>query len=196
MVTKKDYATDEAVNGAGISLANEPSYTANIFSLAKLKKIKAESKYENLKSVGWQNNPQNRSTGLKIPKDLKRRKHREMKKTVFGYELIMDLSQCNLAVMSSKMKLAEYVEKLCKLIKMKKYGKTHLPYFGLEKPHTKGYSLLQFIETSSITGHFSEYWGKSYINIFSCKTYDHKLAANFTKDFFGAKRIKTRFIVR
>lgn len=127
---------------------------------------------------------------------LKRREPREMEKKVFGYELVMDLSDCDLAVMSSKKRLTEYVNKLCKLIKMKKYGKVQLPYFGLEKPQTKGYSLLQFIETSSITGHFSEHWRKSYINIFSCKPYNHRLAAEFTKKFFGSKNAKMRFLVR
>ncbi|MDD4183595.1 MAG: S-adenosylmethionine decarboxylase [Candidatus Omnitrophica bacterium] len=125
-----------------------------------------------------------------------KRRIEEMEKKVFGYELVMDLSDCDLSVMSSKKKLAEYVDKLCRLIKMKKYGKVQLPYFGLEKPQTKGYSLLQFIETSSITGHFSEYWRKSYINIFSCKPYNHRLAANFTKEFFGSKHAKIRFLVR
>lgn len=119
-----------------------------------------------------------------------------MKEQTFGFELIMDLSECDVEVMSSKKKLTEYVNTLCKLIDMKKYGKVQLPYFGLEKPQTKGYSLLQFIETSSITGHFSEYWKKSYLNIFSCKPYDHKLAAKYTKEFFKAKKIKVHFIVR
>jgi S-adenosylmethionine/arginine decarboxylase-like enzyme len=119
-----------------------------------------------------------------------------MKKSVFGYELILDLSGCDPAIMASKKKLTEYVDKLCKLIKMKKYGKTHLPYFGLEKPHTKGYSLLQFIETSSITGHFSEYWRKSYINIFSCRKFDYRLAKRFTIQFFKAKAVKNHFLIR
>lgn len=119
-----------------------------------------------------------------------------MKKKIFGYELVMDLSECDLDIMSSKKKLAEYVNTLCKLIDMKKYGKVQLPYFGLEKPQTKGYSLLQFIETSSITGHFSEYWRMAYLNVFSCKPYDYKLASKFTKEFFKAKTIKTKYLVR
>jgi S-adenosylmethionine decarboxylase len=117
-------------------------------------------------------------------------------KRIFGYELIMDLYECDLSVMSSKKQIAEYVDKLCRLIDMKKYGKPLIPYFGLEKPQTKGYSLLQFIETSSITGHFSEYWRTTYLNIFSCKPYDYKLAARYTKDFFKAKKITTHYIVR
>ena len=118
------------------------------------------------------------------------------KKKTFGFELIMDLSGCDLEVMGSKKKLSEYVDKLCKLIDMKKYGKAQLPYFGLEQPKTKGYSLLQFIETSSITEHFSEHWRKTYINIFSCKAYDHKGAAKFTKEFFKATRMTARYIER
>lgn len=119
-----------------------------------------------------------------------------MEKQVFGWELVLDLHGCDLSVMSSKEKLTEYIDKLCKIIKMKKYGKILLEYFGLQKPQTKGYSLLQFVETSSITGHFSEHWRISYINIFSCKPFDQQKAKDFTKKFFNAKKVKSRFIVR
>ena len=119
-----------------------------------------------------------------------------MKKYIYGYELIIDLYDCSNAVITSKRKLKSYVDTLCKLIKMKKYGKTLLPYFGEEAPFTKGYSLVQLIETSSITGHFSELWNTAYINIFSCKRYDHIKAKQFTKSFFRAKRIKARFLIR
>ncbi|MCF7908574.1 MAG: S-adenosylmethionine decarboxylase [Candidatus Omnitrophica bacterium] len=119
-----------------------------------------------------------------------------MDQKAFGYELIMDLYDCDLKTMKSKKKISAYVDRLCELIDMEKYGKLHLPYFGLQKPQTSGYSLLQFIETSSITGHFSEHWRISYINIFSCKFFDHKVALKFTKDFFSANRVKSKFIVR
>jgi S-adenosylmethionine/arginine decarboxylase-like enzyme len=79
---------------------------------------------------------------------------------------------------------------------MKQYGKTLLPYFGEKAPHTKGYSLVQLIETSSITGHFSDFWSTAYINIFSCKKYNHLIAKEFTRKFFKAKRMKARFLVR
>ncbi|MFH2138702.1 MAG: S-adenosylmethionine decarboxylase [Candidatus Omnitrophota bacterium] len=117
-------------------------------------------------------------------------------KKIFGYELVMDLFECDADVITSKKKLKEYVDKLCKLIEMKQYGKTLLPYFGEKEEFTKGYSLVQLIETSSITGHFSDYWGTAYLNIFSCKEYDQELAKKFTKEFFKAKRVKTRFLVR
>lgn len=120
-----------------------------------------------------------------------------MKKAVtYGYELILDLYECNPEIISSRKKLQEYVDKLCRLIKMKKYGKTWIPYFGQKMPHTKGYSLVQLIETSSISGHFSEEKKSAYINIFSCKLYDYQKAREFTKKFFGARKIKSRLIIR
>lgn len=119
-----------------------------------------------------------------------------MKKTVFGYELVMDLFDCDEKAISSKKKLQEYTDRLCKLIKMKKYGKTLLPYFGEKIPHTKGYSLVQLIETSSVTGHFSEYWKTAYINIFSCKKYNQDIAKKFTREFFKVKRMKAKFLIR
>ncbi|MBU3933853.1 MAG: S-adenosylmethionine decarboxylase [Candidatus Omnitrophica bacterium] len=114
----------------------------------------------------------------------------------YGYELVMDLYGCNKRIISSKKKLQEYADKLCKLIKMKKYGKTLLPYFGEKKAFTKGYSLVQLIETSSITGHFSDLWDRAYINIFSCRKFDHIAAKKFTRQFFRANRVKNRFLVR
>jgi S-adenosylmethionine/arginine decarboxylase-like enzyme len=119
-----------------------------------------------------------------------------MKKATYGYELIIDLLGCDQKIITSKKKLQEYVDRLCKLIKMKKYGKTLLPYFGQKNPRTTGYSLVQLIETSSITGHFSDILKSAYINIFSCKKFDHRIAKDFTKEFFKAKRIKYRFITR
>ncbi len=119
-----------------------------------------------------------------------------MKEKVYGYELIMDLYQCEPEIIRSKKLLQQYVDKLCKLIKMRKYGKTLLAHFGDKKPYTKGYSLVQLIETSSITGHFSELWNSAHINIFSCKEYDDKKAFEFTKKFFKARKTKKRFIIR
>ena len=109
---------------------------------------------------------------------------------IYGYELIMDLQECDKKIISSKKSLQAYIDQLCKLIKMKKYGKTLIPYFGEKQSFTKGYSLVQLIETSSITGHFSDSWGTAYINIFSCKKYNQMLARKFTKEFFKAKRLK------
>ena len=114
----------------------------------------------------------------------------------FGLEIVMDLYECNPEVIRSRKKLREYVTKLCKLLDMKKFGKTLLPHFGYNEAHTAGFSLLQFIETSSITGHFSELWNSAYVNVFSCREFDTEKAIAFTVEFFGAKRIVKRILPR
>lgn len=117
-------------------------------------------------------------------------------KITFGWELILDLYGCDPETIRSEEAIRRFPRELCKVIDMVPYGEPQTPYFGLNNEHTKGYSLLQFIETSSITGHFSEEVGAIYINIFSCKPYDRKKAERFTKEFFGAKRVRSRFLVR
>ena len=117
-------------------------------------------------------------------------------KAAFGWELIMDLYECNRDTISNEKEIRRFARELCDIIDMKPYGDPHTPYFGEKHEDTKGYSLLQFIETSSIVGHFSESTGAAYINIFSCREYDVELAEKFTNEFFGAERIHSRFIIR
>lgn len=114
----------------------------------------------------------------------------------FGWELILDLYECDYDAISSEEVIQRFARELCKVLDMKAYGDPQTPYFGEKQEHTKGYSLLQFIETSSITGHFSETTRAAYINIFSCKGYDFRRVKTFTKAFFGAKRIHSRYLVR
>lgn len=121
-------------------------------------------------------------------------KKRQLK--IYGKELIIDLYDCTPEIIRSKKKILEYSNKLCDLIKIKKYGKPLIERFALSNPYAAGYSLVQLIETSSVTAHFSEFWNRVYINIFSCKLFDHKIALSFTKKFFKAKKIKKRIIIR
>lgn len=118
------------------------------------------------------------------------------KKQIYGMELIMDLYDCDSKIVASKKKLHEYIIKVCNLIKMKRYGKPFIERFGFGVDFTAGYSLAQLIESSSITGHFSELWGSAYINIFSCKSFNAKKAGEFTKKFFKAKKINHRLLIR
>ena len=119
-----------------------------------------------------------------------------VRRETYGTELILDLYGCDQKTIRSRKELSHFVDNLCTLIKMKKYGKPSLHHFGLKNPHTAGYSLIQFIETSSVTAHFSELWNSAYINIFSCRQFDIDKAANFAKKFFGAKRMKKRVVLR
>ena len=114
----------------------------------------------------------------------------------FGMEVVLDLYDCNLETIRSKEKLQEYTRELCRVIGMTPYGAPFAEWFGLNEAKTAGYSIVQLIETSSITGHFSEEWNSAYINIFSCKEFDPKQAAEYSRDFFEAERVESTLHIR
>jgi S-adenosylmethionine decarboxylase len=115
----------------------------------------------------------------------------------FGMELILDLYDCDLAKISSGEDIKKYLIELCdNVIDMVRYGEPLVEHFGHENPITAGYSMVQLIETSCVSGHFSEHKKSCYINIFSCKWFDMEKAAEFTKNFFGAKEINRRLVDR
>ena len=119
-----------------------------------------------------------------------------MNQAIFGHELILDLHGCNQNTITCENSIKDFAQQLCEVIDMIPHGEPQTPYFGENLSHTKGYSLLQFIETSSITGHFSESTGSAYINIFSCNPFDEKKATEFTNQYFEANEIQSHFIER
>lgn len=119
-----------------------------------------------------------------------------MTENIFGWELVLDLYECDLNVLTSRDALAQYAVEVCEVLDMKRFGEPFLEHFGHEKIETSGYSLVQLIETSSIVGHFSEYKRSAYLNLFSCRAYDAEVVAAFTCKYFGAQRVTKRFIER
>ena len=119
----------------------------------------------------------------------------------YGFELIMDLHGCDVSKFN-RTSLDGYFEKLCKAIDMKKCERYFWDDVGLPEeekqtsPHTKGSSAVQFILTSSIVIHTLELLEAVYINIFSCKSFDEKVAEEITKEWFGANGCNARFIER
>ena len=67
---------------------------------------------------------------------------------------------------------------------------------GSTDPKTKGTTAIQFILTSNITIHTLDILAVVFINIFSCKTYNTKLAEDFSIRFFGAGKHKSTIIER
>lgn len=108
---------------------------------------------------------------------------------IYGYELIIDLKNCKNI---SKHSLDSFVIKLCQLIKMKRFRKCQVVYFG--KDRFKGFSLMQFLTTSSIVGHFTK--DEAFINIFSCKRYNVREAVRFTCEWFETNQFRSEFLRR
>jgi S-adenosylmethionine/arginine decarboxylase-like enzyme len=107
----------------------------------------------------------------------------------------IDAHECTPYSITSKPAIESFVERLCELIKMERFGAPAVVYFGRE-PKVAGYSLMQLIQTSSITGHFADDSRAAYIDIFSCAPYCPKAAAKFTADWFGAKSYKYHVVLR
>ena len=94
----------------------------------------------------------------------------------WGYHLILDCAACDTDKVKSRENLEEFVLELVNRIEMKAYGKPILEHFATHDPDAAGYSLVQLIETSSITGHFVDKNGDGYIDIFSCKPFSLEIA--------------------
>ena len=117
------------------------------------------------------------------------------KKKPWGMAVSIDLGNCNPKTIRSKKKVIEFVDKLCRLIKMRKFGKTQVIHFG-DDPRVTGFSMTQLIETSLISGHFANNSNAAYLDIFSCKEYPPYQSAEFAKKFFGAKSCKIKINFR
>jgi len=119
----------------------------------------------------------------------------------YGFELIMDLHECDVSKFN-RSSLEKYFVCLCKAIDMKRCDLHFWDDVGvpLEErqtlPHTKGTSAVQFILTSSIVVHTLDMLKAVYVNMFSCKPFDNKVAEQLTVEWFAAKEYKTHFIER
>ena len=119
----------------------------------------------------------------------------------YGFELILDLHECDVSTFNRD-SLDGYFEKLCKAIDMVKCERYWWDDVGVPEeerqvsPQTKGTSAVQFILTSTIVVHTLDLLQAVYINIFSCKEFDEKVAEELTKEWFGAASCRTHFIER
>lgn len=110
----------------------------------------------------------------------------------YGKELILDLHDCD-PVTFTRNSIAEYFRRLCELIDMEACDLHFWDDLGVSsdecqtEPHLKGTSAIQFILTSNITIHTLDLLESVYVNIFSCKDFDGKKAAAFTRIWFQGR---------
>jgi S-adenosylmethionine/arginine decarboxylase-like enzyme len=119
----------------------------------------------------------------------------------YGVELILDLHGCDRSTFNRD-SIERYFERLCELIDMQRealhfWDDTGVPEDEKQtSPHTQGTSAVQFILTSSIIIHTLDQLDAVYVNMFSCKEFDPKLAEKFTVEWYGADECTARFIER
>jgi S-adenosylmethionine decarboxylase len=117
------------------------------------------------------------------------------KKPPWGILTSIDLYDCDPQIIRDAKAIRRFVVELCDLIEMKRFGKTQVVHFG-EDERVAGFSMTQLIETSLISAHFANQSNTTYLDVFSCKTYDPKTVAEFSKKFFKARKVKRHTVLR
>jgi S-adenosylmethionine/arginine decarboxylase-like enzyme len=111
----------------------------------------------------------------------------------FGYHLMLDCAGC--INIDNKYHLYNFVKTLVKEIGMVAHGDPLIEYLLPGDPK-QGYSLVQLITTSNITGHFMELDGTAYIDVFSCKEFDITIVKGVVNKYFSPSKIKINYITR
>jgi S-adenosylmethionine/arginine decarboxylase-like enzyme len=115
---------------------------------------------------------------------------------VWGYHLLLDLACCRLEAVRSAEELRAFVVELVDAIDMVAYGEPLLAHFAEHVPDAAGWSLVQLIETSSITGHFCDASGDAYLDVFSCKGFEPEAALAVVERRLQPRRVSARFLPR
>ena len=113
----------------------------------------------------------------------------------FGWELVVDVDKCNLESIKSLDNIAAFVDEVIEVTKMQKMGPLHSHYLEDTPEHRAkgiiGWSVCQFIVTSSIVIHFCENpergYGTMYLNFFSCKEYEKNDVTELVLKYFGGR---------
>jgi len=113
----------------------------------------------------------------------------------WGLCTYIDLKSCNPTYIRSHSKISEFIDLLCLKIQMTKYGTAQIVNFGQDES-VAGYSMTQLIETSLISGHFVNKTNSAFIDIFSCKKYSPKDAAEFCSLFFQSETFHYQTLIR
>ena len=114
----------------------------------------------------------------------------------WGYHLILDCQGCDRSKIASKDNLKAFIQALVEEIDMKAFGEPVLEHFATHDPDKGGYSLVQLIETSSITGHFVDKNGDAYIDVFSCKPFSIEDTKDVVTKYFHPQKIKVHYLTR
>jgi S-adenosylmethionine/arginine decarboxylase-like enzyme len=112
----------------------------------------------------------------------------------WGYHLALDVGKCKGASIRCHTNIYYFAKKLVREIDMKAYGEPQIVRFGVDDK--MGYTLVQLIETSNITAHFSEETNAAYIDVFSCKPYDPEIVKQVVNKCFAPETIKAHYFER
>jgi S-adenosylmethionine/arginine decarboxylase-like enzyme len=114
----------------------------------------------------------------------------------WGYHLMLDCSECDVDSIKDKQNIYNFVKTLVNEIDMVAYGEPIIEFLCPGDPSKEGYSLMQLITTSSITGHFIDHDKHIYLDVFSCKEFDPNTVKQVVQKFFNSGKMRMNFITR
>ena len=112
----------------------------------------------------------------------------------WGLLAVINLYNCEPGLIREPAAIKQFIIELCQVINMTRFGDVLIERFG--KDSLKGYSAIQFIETSSITAHFDEADNRAFIDIFSCQIFNPWEAVQFCQKFFKASHHQMTVVER
>lgn len=112
----------------------------------------------------------------------------------WGYHLVLNCYNSQRKYIKDKDNIIAFTKELVERIDMKAYGEPQVIHFG--EGDKQGYTLIQLIETSNICAHFCDETGNFYLDVFSCKPYNHNEVIAVVKQYFNPERIQDMFIFR
>ncbi len=123
---------------------------------------------------------------MKIKDALLKFKIPRSKKETWAFSCQIDCQGCCRDLMTSEPHIREYVTGILQLLNIQPYGACSVVHFG-QAPSNRGFSMFQFLEKGSISGHFVDQKQLAYIDLICCSPFDIQKAVEFTQSFFEAK---------
>ncbi len=108
--------------------------------------------------------------------------HRESS-APWGVLAAIDLHGCDRDRLADPGCIRRFVPAVIDAIGMRAHGALALERLG--DGELEGWSAMQFIETSSITLHADEVFGRCFVDVFSCRPFDPDVAAQIAVEHFG-----------
>lgn len=112
----------------------------------------------------------------------------------WGFHSILNVAKACPRAIRCPSTITSFSNILVKRIDMKPYGLPMVFKFG--EGERMGYTLIQPIETSCITAHFSEEHNDFYLDVFSCKPYNQKTVEETVSEFFKPMSFTHTFLIR
>lgn len=114
----------------------------------------------------------------------------------WGLLTCVDLHDCNPDTIRNAEKIRQFVYALCEKIDVQRFGECQVVHFADHNEDVAGFSMVQLIETSLVSGHFANKSNSVYLDVFSCKFYEVHIVVDYAAEFFEAKNHRHTVVLR